>query len=291
MLIAVTGKKGQIVSALLERGLQGGVDIVALGRPELDLAEGETIHATLTKLKPDVVVSAAAYTAVDRAETEPALAFSLNADGPRIIAQVANELGVPIVHLSTDYVFAGDKDGLYVETDGTGPVSTYGLSKLAGEKGVAVANPNHAILRTAWIYSPFGANFLRTMLRLAESRDEVRVVADQFGSPTSALDVADAIISISKRICEDSDPKLRGVFHLTGSGEATWADFAEVIFAELEQKAGKVVKVDRITTLDYPTPAKRPANARLSNDKLREAFGIVLPDWRLSTKVVLDRLI
>ncbi len=291
MRIAVTGKQGQVVSALLERGPVAGVEIVAVGRPELDLVDRESIRAVLSQIKPDVIVSAAAYTAVDKAESEEELAFVVNAEGPTAIAEVAKGLGIPIMHLSTDYVFAGDKQGLYVETDATGPVSVYGRSKLAGEQGIAAANPNHVILRTAWVYSPFGANFVKTMLRLAETRDALNVVADQRGSPTSALDIADAVIAIAKRLSADSDENLRGIFHLTGSGEATWADFAEAIFAGLKTKNGKIVSVGRITTADYPTPAKRPANSRLSNDKLKQTYGIVLPDWKESTKVVLDRLL
>ncbi|KWV59575.1 dTDP-4-dehydrorhamnose reductase [Rhizobium altiplani] len=291
MRIAVTGKQGQVVSALLERGSVAGVEIVAVGRPELDLVDRASIRAVFSQIKPDVIVSAAAYTAVDKAESEEELAFVVNAEGPTAIAEVAKGLEIPIVHLSTDYVFSGDKQGLYVETDATGPVSAYGRSKLAGEQGIAAANPNHVILRTAWVYSPFGANFVKTMLRLAETRDALNVVADQRGSPTSALDIADAVIAIAKRLSADNDENLRGIFHLTGSGEATWADFAEAIFAGLKTKNGKVVSVDRITTADYPTPAKRPANSRLSNDKLKQTYGIVLPDWKESTKVVLDRLL
>ncbi|NMN73816.1 dTDP-4-dehydrorhamnose reductase [Rhizobium sp. 57MFTsu3.2] len=291
MRIAVTGKQGQVVSALLERGSVAGVEIVAVGRPELDLVDRASIRAVFSQIKPDVIVSAAAYTAVDKAESEEELAFVVNAEGPAAIAEVAKGLGIPIMHLSTDYVFSGDKQSLYVETDATGPVSAYGRSKLAGEQGVAAANPNHVILRTAWVYSPFGANFVKTMLRLAETRDALNVVADQRGSPTSALDIADAVIAIAKRLSADNDENLRGIFHLTGSGEATWADFAEAIFAGLKTKTGKVVSVGRITTADYPTPAKRPANSRLSNDKLKQTYGIVLPDWKESTKVVLDRLL
>lgn len=291
MRIAVTGKQGQVVSALLEQSPQAGVEIVAVGRPELDLADRASIRRVLSEIKPDTIVSAAAYTAVDKAESEEALAFVVNAEGPTVIAEVAKELGVPVVHLSTDYVFPGDKQDAYVETDATGPVSAYGRSKLAGEVGVAAANPNHAILRTAWVYSPFGANFVKTMLRLAETRDALNVVADQHGTPTSALDIADAVIAIAKRLSTDPDMKLRGVFHLTGSGEATWADFAEAIFAGLQAKSGKVVSVGRITTADYPAPARRPANSLLSNDKLKQIYGIVLPDWKESTRVVLDRLL
>ncbi|WP_279480748.1 dTDP-4-dehydrorhamnose reductase [Aureimonas sp. SK2] len=291
MRIAVTGKQGQVVSSLLERGPAAGVEIVALGRPELDLADPASIRAALTAARPDAIVSAAAYTAVDKAESEADLAFAVNAEGPGALAAVAAELGVPVVHLSTDYVFAGDKDAPYREDDPTGPVSVYGRSKLEGELRVARAQPNHAILRTAWVYSPFGANFLKTMLRLAETRDAVNVVADQWGTPTSALDIADAAIVVARRLVADPDPALRGTFHLTGSGEATWADFAEAIFAERELRTGKAVTVGRIGTADYPTPARRPANSRLSGEKLAGTYGIVLPDWRQSTRAVLDRLL
>ncbi|MCS4091854.1 dTDP-4-dehydrorhamnose reductase [Rhizobium sp. BK176] len=291
MRIAVTGKQGQVVSALLERGPAAGVDIVAVGRPELDLVDRNAIRTVLSQIRPDAIVSAAAYTAVDKAESEEALAFAINAEGATAIAESASELGVPVVHLSTDYVFPGDKQGVYLETDAAGPISAYGRSKLAGEFGVAAANSDHVILRTSWVYSPFGANFLKTMLRLAETRDRLNVVADQHGTPTSALDIADAVITIVKRLSVDPDPKLRGVFHLTGSGEATWADFAEAIFAAMLTKSGKAVSVGRITTAEYPTPARRPANSLLSNEKLKQSYGIVLPDWRVSAKVVLDRLI
>lgn len=291
MRIAVTGKRGQVVTALIERGQQAGVEIIAVGRPELDLSDPASIRRILSELKPDAIVSAAAYTAVDKAESEAELAFAVNAKGPQTLAEVAAELNIPLIHLSTDYVFPGDKQGVYLETDATGPVSVYGQSKLAGEEAIVAATPDHAILRTAWVYSPFGTNFVKTMLRLAENHDALNVVADQHGTPTSALDIADAVIAIAGRLSTDADPKLRGTFHLTGSGEATWADFAEEIFARLKAKNGKTITVGRISTEQYPTPAKRPANSRLSNDKLANIYGIVLPDWKQSTAVVLDRLL
>jgi len=280
-----------VVTALLERGPEAGVDIIAVGRPELDLADPGSIRRVLSELKPNAIVSAAAYTAVDKAESEPELAFTINAKGPAALAQVAAELNIPIVHISTDYVFPGDKDGPYVETDATGPVSVYGQSKLAGEEAIAAATPNHAILRTAWVYSPYGTNFLKTMLRLAETRDRLNVVTDQHGTPTSALDVANAVIAIAVRLATDPNPDLRGVFHLAGQGEATWADFAETIFALLREKKGKAVTVGHITTDQYPTPAKRPANSRLSTEKLASTYGIILPHWKQSTQFVLDRLL
>ncbi|WLS12062.1 dTDP-4-dehydrorhamnose reductase (plasmid) [Shinella sumterensis] len=291
MRLAVTGKQGQVVTALRERGPQVGVEIIAVGRPEMDLTDPASIRRILSEVKPDAIVSAAAYTAVDKAESEPELAFTVNARGPAALAEIAAKIDVPVVHLSTDYVFPGDKDGIYLETDATGPVSVYGTSKLAGEEAIAAATHNHVILRTAWVYSPFGANFVKTMLRLAETRNALNVVADQHGTPTSALDIADAVITIAKRLVSDPDPELRGVFHLTAQGEATWADFAEAIFGVLRERKGKAVTVGRITTDQYPTPARRPANSRLSTEKLAKTYGIVLPDWEQSTRVVLDHLL
>ncbi|MFG1316754.1 dTDP-4-dehydrorhamnose reductase [Xanthobacter autotrophicus] len=291
MRLAVTGKQGQVVTSLLERGAAASVEVIALGRPELDLADPASVKAAIAAAAPDVVVSAAAYTAVDKAESEPELAFEVNEVGAGAVAEAAAMLQVPIIHLSTDYVFAGDKADPYLESDPTGPVSVYGASKLAGEKKVAAATGNHAILRTAWVYSPFGANFLKTMLRLGASRDMLRVVADQRGTPTSALDIADAVITVARRLKTDPDPALRGVFHLTGGGEGTWADFAEVIFASLEARTGRGVAVERITTADYPTPARRPANSRLSNNKLQSSYGVKLADWDVSTRSVVDRLL
>ena len=291
MRIAVTGKQGQVVQSLLRCGAEKGVDIIAVGRPEMDLAIPESIATALSDLRPDIIVSAAAYTAVDKAESEPELAFAVNAAGAGAVAEAAARIGVPVIHMSTDYVFSGDQTSPYSEEDATGPISVYGHSKLAGEQAVAAASPNHVILRTAWVYSPFGANFLKTMLRLSETRDHLRVVADQTGCPTSALDIAEAILAIAARIVTDPSPSLRGIFHLTGNGEASWADFAEEIFAELHKSGGKSIGVERITTADYPTPAKRPANSRLSGDKLARTYGIRLPDWKQSMRIVTQELL
>jgi len=291
MRIVVTGRTGQVVTALAEKAFDAGIELVALGRPELDLTDAASVRRTIEGARPDVIVSAAAYTDVDGAEAEPELAFAINAAGPASLARTAGSLGVPIIHLSTDYVFSGDKATPYAETDRPGPISVYGRSKLAGEQRVADATPRHVILRTAWIYSPFRSNFLKTMLRLAEGQNSVRVVADQFGQPTSALDIATAVLTVGQRLVVDPDRSLRGVFHVTGRADATWADFAEAIFHGLRTRTGKVVAVERIGTADYPTRAKRPANSRLSSEKLRDVYGVVLPDWRHSTEMVLDRLL
>jgi dTDP-4-dehydrorhamnose reductase len=291
MRIVVTGTKGQVVQALVETGAGGENEIIPVGLPELDLAKPSTIEPAIRAARPDLIVSAAAYTAVDKAESEPELAHAVNAAGAGAVAAVAASLNIPIIHISTDYVFSGDKTTPYLEDDATGPISVYGHSKLAGEQRVADATANHVILRTAWVYSPFGANFVKTMLRLAETRPSLRVVGDQVGRPTSALDIAAAILAIADRLKQDTDPRLRGIFHLAASGEANWADFAREIFHGLYLRTGKQIDVESIATSEYPTPAKRPANSRLSTDKLKAIYNVVAPDWRVSTDVVLDRLI
>lgn len=292
MRLLVTGKSGQVVSALIERGVAAAVDIVAVGRPEFDLANAEAGLSALADARPDVIVSAAAYTAVDKAESDQQAAEAINATGPSAIAGLAARIGVPIVHLSTDYVFDGSKTAPYLETDPTDPLGVYGRTKLAGEEAVTAAGPNHAILRTAWVYSPFGSNFLKTMLRVGAERAELRVVDDQVGNPTSALDIADAVLTVARNLYErPDDASLRGVFHMTGSGEASWADFATEIFAISEELGGPAAKVARITTADYPTPARRPANSRLSTTRLQQVHGVVMPAWQTSTRAAVARLL
>ncbi|MGP4672532.1 dTDP-4-dehydrorhamnose reductase [Agrobacterium salinitolerans] len=289
MRLAVTGKNGQVVSALLALA-SAELEIVALGRPELDLAQPETVLKALREVKPDAVVSSAAYTAVDKAESEPDIAFAVNRDGARAVAQAASDLGIPLIHLSTDYVFDGAKDTAYVESDPTGPTSVYGRSKLEGERAVSEATDNYVVLRTAWVYSEYGNNFVKTMLRLSENRDEINVVADQFGCPTSANDIAAAVVTIARKLVEDASAPLRGVFHLSGSGETNWANFAKQIFAFAEEDGGKSMIVNDITTAQYPTPARRPANSRLDCSKLEEVYGIKLPSWQTSTRAVVTAL-
>ncbi|WP_417583114.1 dTDP-4-dehydrorhamnose reductase [Pelagibacterium sp.] len=292
MKLLVTGKAGQVVTALIERGATQGVEIVAMGRPELDLANPQEGLFRIAVVKPDAIVSAAAYTSVDKAEAEADLAERINAHGPAALAQLAGELDIPIIHLSTDYVFDGSKLSPYVETDQTNPLGVYGATKLAGERAVASATDNHAILRTAWVYSPFGNNFLKTMLKLASTRPELRVVDDQHGNPTSALDIADAVIKVAGNLLARPDHQsLRGTFHLTGTGEVSWADFALEIFAQSARLGGPSANVRRISTVDYPTPAKRPANSQLDTTKLHSVHGITMPDWQSSTHNTIARLL
>lgn len=292
MRVVVTGREGQIVRSLLERGALAGMTVMPLGRPELDLAGSpDAISDAVKSHWPDLLVSAAAYTAVDKAESERELAFAINGRGPRAVAAAARDLGVPIIHLSTDYVFDGASDRPYAENDRTAPGGVYGESKLAGEQAVLAEHANAAVLRTAWVYSPFGGNFVKTMLRLAGDRDEVAVVADQRGNPTSALDIADGILTVARNLRGSDGPALRGLFHMTGAGEATWAGFAEAIFVASSELGGPVACVKHISTADYPTAAKRPANSRLTSDKLAAVHGVRLPDWRQSLKGVVRRLL
>ena len=292
MRIVVTGCEGQVVRALMERGPLMGHDTVALGRPELDLAgDTDVIQRALEASRPDAMVSAAAYTAVDQAEVEPQMAAAVNIHGAAAVARAANALGVPLIHLSTDYVFDGNKNEPYVEDDRTNPSGAYGQTKLAGERAVLASHDNVAVLRTAWVYSPFGANFVKTMLRLAADRAEIGVVADQFGNPTSAFDIADGVIAVAANLASSSASEMRGVFHMAGTGEASWADFAEAIFDASAAAGGPRARVCHITTADFPTRARRPANSLLDCSKLAAAHAVRLPDWRHSIEIVIERLV
>jgi len=292
MRLVVTGRDGQVVCSLIERGQAAGIEIISLGRPQLDLSGPEAaiidaIHAS----RPSVIVSAAAYTKVDKAESERDVAFAVNERGPRAIARAASELDVPLIHLSTDYVFDGSKDAPYVETDHPQPATVYGNSKLAGEQAVLSGHADTVVLRTAWVYSPFGANFVKTMLRLAVDRDEISVVGDQHGNPTSAFDIADGILRVGKNLLQETDPELRGVFHMTGAGEASWAEFAQAIFAQSAELGGPTATVLPIGTTDYPTAARRPANSRLDTTRLQQTHSVRLPHWHSSLKQVVTRLL
>lgn len=292
MRIAVTGRLGQVAQALVEVGSAQGLTIVPVGRPGLDLADPQTVGPALAAARPGLIVSAAAYTHVDRAESEPELAFAINAIGARAVAEAAARLDVPVIHLSTDYVFDGAKPGPYVESDPTGPLTAYGRGKLAGEAAVAAAGGRYVILRTAWVFGPTGANFVRTMLRLSQSQDRVRVVADQRGNPTSALDLAEGVIAVARNlIARPNETALQGLFHMAGAGDASWADLAQAVFDGQARMGGRTAKVDPITTADYPTVARRPANSVLACDRLLRVHGVALPAWRPSLETVVERLL
>lgn len=290
MRLLVTGSEGQLARKL---GALSGpqAPVFAIGRPELDIAKPEAIAAAIEKYEPGAVVNAAAYTAVDKAESDSKQAFAVNRDGAGNVAAAACAAGLPVIHVSTDYVFTGDKQGAYVEEDETGPVSVYGRSKLAGEAAVAAANPHHVILRTAWVYSDVGSNFVKTMLRLAGERDEINVVADQFGNPTSAADLAEGIVRVAGRLTSGGEIKDHGIYHLAGTGSTNWAGFARYIFEVSNTLDGPTAQVHDITTADYPTAATRPANSCLSTDRFANRFGWRPPDWRASAEVVVTNLV
>lgn len=279
MRVAVTGINGQVVQSLAEAAPRLDHVVVPLGRPNFDLTRPDGIHAALAAVRADVIVSAAAYTAVDRAEDEQESAFAVNAAGAGAVALAAARLDLPIVHLSTDFVFDGSKPTPYAESDPTNPISVYGASKLAGEAAIGVACPNSAVLRTAWVFSPFGANFVKTMLRLAAERDEVAVVADQVGNPTSALSIADGVLRVCERLVADPAGDLRGVFHMTAEGSTSWAGLAEAIFAASRRHGGPSAGVRHIETAAYPTRARRPSNSRLDCAKLAATYDIRLGAW------------
>jgi len=281
--ILLTGANGQ-VGFELARGLQGLGHVVALDRSGLDLADSEQIRRVVRELSPALIVNAAAYTAVDLAESDVAAAMRLNAEAPDILAQEAKRLGALLVHYSTDYVFDGTKDGPYEEDDAANPLNVYGKSKLAGEQAIAASGCAHLILRTSWVYGARGKNFLRTMLQLGAQREELSVVADQIGAPTWSRTIA-AITSdvLSQLLAQDQDEWLRcsGIYHLTASGATSWCGFAQAIF-DTSTLANKPM-IRAIPTAAYsgsPTAAVRPKNSRLSNHKLFATFGLTAPDWR-----------
>lgn len=288
----VTGVSGQVVQSLIEKGRDySDLEVLSLGRPYLDLTDTDSIAGVVRAASPDIIVSAAAYTDVDRAEGDPATAYAVNSRSPQALARAAKAMDIPIIHLSTDYVFDGTKSIPYVESDKATPLGIYGQSKLEGERLVIEATDNHAILRTAWIYSPFGRNFVRTMLHNADRRDELAVVADQFGNPTSALDFATAIICVGRKLLASDFGELRGIFHLAGTGEASWAEFAEEIFRISATMGGPFAAVRRISTADYPTVARRPENSRLSCQLIQQRHGVSLPDWKVSMQETVRRLV
>jgi dTDP-4-dehydrorhamnose reductase len=281
MRIVVTGKEGQLARSLVQRAESAGASVLCIGRPELDLEKPETIALALDTLAPDVVVNAAAYTAVDQAEREADRAMAINATGAGVVADAAAKLSAPVIQISTDYVFDGKLPRPYLESEPTTPLGVYGTSKLKGEELALQANRQCVVLRTAWVYSPFGKNFVRTMLRLAQTQDEIAVVSDQIGSPTSGLSLADTILAVARNLAtRPGEAELFGVFHAVDGGEATWAQFATAIFARSAAIGGPAAKVKEIATSQFPTLAPRPANSRLATERLKAVHGIDSRHWR-----------
>ena len=296
MRLLIAGWQGQVARALVEIA-PGAPDITALavGRPALDLCEPVSITRAMTDFKPDVIVNTAAYTAVDQAEREPDAAFALNRDGARLLAEAAAKRGAALIHLSTDYVYDGRKPTPYVETDVTGPLNVYGRSKLEGEEAVRKAAPRHVILRTSWVFSATGRNFVRTMLAKARessgSGQPLRVVDDQLGSPTYAPHLAEAVLAVARRIVAGGSVDVWGTYHAAGAGHTSWCGLAGAAFRAAESRGGPAAPLTAIRASDYPTLAARPLNARLDCGKLSASFGIALPAWETGVEACVARLL
>lgn len=287
--ILLTGGSGQVGTEFLQLA-PAGFEVVAPGRDRMDMSDPGSIAEFVASRPWAAIVNSAAYTAVDRAETDAVTAWKVNALGPAALAQAARQADAPLIHLSTDYVFDGAKTSPYLESDPVRPVSVYGASKEGGEQAVRTGAPRHVILRTAWVVSPHGGNFIKTMLRLARERERLTVVDDQHGNPTSATDIAQALAVIVRRLVEDADAPL-GTYHFVNSGEATWCGFAREIFVQASAAGHKVPVVEAIPTSAYPTPARRPANSRLDTAKLTRDFGIEPRPWRAAVSDVVATLL
>jgi dTDP-4-dehydrorhamnose reductase len=291
-MMLITGATGQLGLALIEESTSRGLEFVAVSRPEFDFEKLETVDACFARAKPDLVINAAAYTAVDAAEAHPEAAKACNQTGPERLAELCVAAGIPLIHISTDYVFDGAKREPYVETDETNPRTVYGRTKRDGEEAVLATGAKAIILRTSWVYAPYGKNFVRTMLNAAQRMPTLRVVADQRGTPTAALDLACAVLDIVKKLSAGGwNGSYRGIFHATSAGETTWHGFALAIFEQTAKFGYPVPQVDAITTADWPTPAHRPADSRLDCSELRRVFGLSLPSWRHSLESNLQKIV
>jgi len=289
--IGVIGTRGQLARSLLEAADTRGIKSVALGRPALDLGDRLSVNRALDASSADIVVNAAAYTAVDQAERDASAAFAINAAGAEHVAEACARLALPLIHISTDYVFDGMKPSPYLESDLTGPTTVYGRSKCEGEQQVAQTCPHHIILRTAWLHSPFGHNFVKTMLRLAGEREQISVVDDQFGSPTYALHLAEIILAIADQLATGNADPQWGIYHAAGEGYASWYELAEATFQASRALGGPSAKVIKIPSSRYPAAAKRPMNSRLDGGKLARSFILRLPHWRTGVDCGVTRLL
>lgn len=288
--ILVTGGNGQLGTELRRYPWPDGWGIVAVDIDELDLRDTQAIAALVASRPWAAVISGGAYTAVDKAEEDSVNAWAVNALAPAAFAQACKAADIPLIHVSTDYVFDGSKHGRWAPDDQTGPLGVYGASKLGGDLAVATGSARHAIVRTSWVVSAHGNNFIRTMLRVGAERDTMRVVDDQHGAPTSAADLAAAVATIALRMADDADAPT-GTFHFSNAGETTWCGFARAIFAGAARRDGPSPMVEPIATADYPTPARRPANSRLDHGAIRAAYGIDPRPWQDALDDILDELI
>ena len=290
--ILVTGASGQLGHALTQHANDPNISVQGHDRAALDITDKEAVNRIVSSAKPDVVINAAAYTAVDKAESDGEAAYAINRDGPLNLALVCAQLGVPLIHVSTDYVFDGKKQTPYSETDATSPLGVYGASKFAGEEAIRETCEHHIILRTAWLYGVHGKNFVKTMLRLSESQNTLRVVNDQHGSPTFTGDLAAGILEIVSRLINKDVPVNGfGTFHSANAGQTTWQGFAQKIIELAEPTTGKKPTVNGIATSEYPTPAQRPANSVLDCSKLSETYGVTLRPWDQALTDMLGKIL
>lgn len=287
--VLILGANGQ-VGRELQRSFADARELIALDRRHADLANTEQLRDAVRRAAPEIILNAAAYTAVDRAESDRDVAFAINARAPRILAHEAARLDALFIHYSTDYVFDGGKDTPWLESDPTGPLNFYGASKLAGEQAIAEAGGRHLILRTSWVYGPHGKNFLLTMLRLAGERDHLSIVDDQTGAPTTSIAIADATRTVIDEILSGAHQDWPGIYHLSCVGATTWYSFAREIFARAGPLLAKTPRLVPIESKDYPTPAKRPRNSVLSNQKLESRFGVRMPTWEEALDAALAQL-
>ena len=287
--ILVVGKSGQLARCLVDSAAANGVGIETVGRSQLDLEDAGSIQRIVRATRPSAIINAAAYTFVEMAEAEPARAFAINRDGAERLAFEARLENIPLIHISTDYVFDGRKTAPYTEDDEPSPLGVYGQSKLEGEIAVLQASLLAMVLRTSWLYSPYGNNFVKTMLRLGQAQEQLRVIDDQYGAPTSAIDLADAILKLLVPTPGNSGAR-SGIFHLTAQGHTSWHGFAKEIFANWSRRGHPVPTLIAITTEEYPTSVRRPHNSRLDCGKMERAFGIKLPPWKDSLPTVLEQL-
>ena len=286
--ILVIGTTGQLATALAEQA--GSRDLVCLGRPEVDFAAPASLAAALARVQPSLVINAAAYTAVDKAETDAAAAEQANATGPAELARLCALADIPLIHVSTDYVFDVSKGAPYLETDPANPIGVYGASKRAGEVAVLAACPKALVLRTSWIYAPYGKNFVLTMLNAAVRLPQLRVVADQIGCPTSAPDLATAILAIADRLLTGWQAEYAGLYHAAGTGWTSWHGLAEFAIAEAARHGRPQPEIAAIATADWPTPVRRPADSRLDCSRLQRVFGVTLPHWQDAVRRTVDRV-
>jgi dTDP-4-dehydrorhamnose reductase len=286
--ILVAGCSGQLARCLVDVARAQSRSLVAVGRPQLDITKPADIARVVRDVRPSAIINAAAYTAVERAESEPTPALVLNRDAPAQLSRAAAAARIPFIHISTDYVFDGAKPAPYVETDATAPLNAYGRSKLAGEAAVREAHSDAVVVRTSWIYSPYGKNFVKTMLTLADGRDELAIVDDQHGSPTAAADLARALLAILETISDRAN--CGGIYHLAGTGYTTWRGFAAEIFAGWEMRGHRVPRVTPIATAARPSAVTRPLNSRFDCGKAERVFRLRLPPWRDSLMRCLDTL-